>query len=244
MEAKIGEVFSSVQGEGLYSGARQLFIRFLGCNLKCRYCDTPHINIPYCRIEQTPGTKKFTHIKNPVSKTDLLNIVKLYNLSSYHSISLTGGEPLLHSDFLLEFIPNLPATRFGIYLETNGTLVEGLRKIINLVDIVAMDIKLPSVTGMAPMWEKHLKFLKTAAYKETFVKCVFGAQSTAKEILKAVELIKTIDRNIPLVLQPVTPQRRVEPAAAKQMLSLQMLALKELRDVRIIPQTHKIIDFL
>ena len=40
MPAHLVEVFSSFQGEGLYVGQRQLFIRFAGCNLRCRFCDT------------------------------------------------------------------------------------------------------------------------------------------------------------------------------------------------------------
>ena len=40
MEAKINEIFSSIQGEGPVVGYKQLFIRFCGCNLNCDYCDT------------------------------------------------------------------------------------------------------------------------------------------------------------------------------------------------------------
>ena len=36
----IAEVFSTIQGEGLTCGERQVFIRFALCNLKCDYCDT------------------------------------------------------------------------------------------------------------------------------------------------------------------------------------------------------------
>ena len=41
MKAPIIEVFSSIQGEGLLIGRRQIFVRFAGCNLNCNYCDTP-----------------------------------------------------------------------------------------------------------------------------------------------------------------------------------------------------------
>ena len=40
LEAPIVEIFSSIQGEGLLVGRRQIFVRFAGCNLDCNYCDT------------------------------------------------------------------------------------------------------------------------------------------------------------------------------------------------------------
>ena len=40
MKTSINEVFSSIQGEGILLGRRQIFVRFSGCNLDCNYCDT------------------------------------------------------------------------------------------------------------------------------------------------------------------------------------------------------------
>ena len=41
-KAKIKEIFTSIQGEGPFIGHKQLFVRFCGCNLSCKYCDTDY----------------------------------------------------------------------------------------------------------------------------------------------------------------------------------------------------------
>ena len=130
--AVIKEIFSSIQGEGFYIGEKQLFIRFCGCNLKCNYCDTDFANNETFTFYDTNEV-----FENPISAVNLANIV---NSCDAKTVSLTGGEPLLHSDFLLEFLPLVKNKK--IYLETNGTLPYELKQIIQYTDIVSMDIKL------------------------------------------------------------------------------------------------------
>jgi intein/homing endonuclease len=38
MRAKISEIFDSIQGEGVYQGVRQIFVRFAGCIQRCNFC--------------------------------------------------------------------------------------------------------------------------------------------------------------------------------------------------------------
>ena len=57
-EAQLIEVFSSIQGEGLLVGCRQIFLRFALCNLDCDYCDTPFAPQAACRIEDAPGARE------------------------------------------------------------------------------------------------------------------------------------------------------------------------------------------
>ena len=102
MPAYINEIFNSIQGEGPYAGTRQVFVRFEECQLHCAYCDTPQTrNISgSCRIETFPGSGKFYNVKTPLQKQELEDLIrKLWTPSTKH-VSLTGGEPLLHADFI------------------------------------------------------------------------------------------------------------------------------------------------
>ena len=56
----VSEIFVSFQGEGLHAGRRQLFVRFAGCPLRCRYCDTPEslVPVPECRVLGPDGTER------------------------------------------------------------------------------------------------------------------------------------------------------------------------------------------
>jgi organic radical activating enzyme len=245
MRYPVIEIFSSVQGEGLLVGCRQIFIRMHGCNLKCSYCDTIPDEIQLnCRIETTPGIRDFKLRSNPLSADDIAEAALSLNLSQHHSVSLTGGEPLLYPSLIEELAPLIKGTRRGVYLETNGTLPDSLAEVIDIIDIVAMDFKLPGGSGNVPLWEQHRRFLKIASAKYTFVKVVVGEETLSEEVKTAAELIKSTCPGIPLVIQPVSVRGEIKAISAKSLLELQELALNIIDDVRVIPQTHKIIGFL
>src|SRR5436305_9702358 len=95
---RLVEVFSSLQGEGVLVGHRQVFVRTYGCNLRCTYCDSPETlkesGTPrQCRVETVPGSWSFRKIDNPVSAAELTAIVADYLVEPHHSLSITGGEP-------------------------------------------------------------------------------------------------------------------------------------------------------
>ena len=243
MLAFLREVFSSVQGEGLYVGQRQIFIRFAGCNLKCAYCDTPLDRPPACRVELTPGGKDYIFLPNPLTPALVAEMAARVSFPGHHSVSLTGGEPLLYDEFLLELIPLLPGCRRGVYLETNGSLPRELARVIHLVEIVAMDIKLPEVAGVPPLWEVHREFLQVAAQKKVFVKIVVDDRTSLGELEEALLLVRGVG-DIPLVIQPATLPGGNLAAGPERLHVFQRHALRFLSDVRVVPQVHRMLNCL
>ncbi len=215
---KIKEIFTSVQGEGPYAGAKQLFIRFCNCNLRCNYCDTDFA-----------GGEEFC------PKT-LAQRLKEFDLDTIHSISLTGGEPLLQADFLKKF---LPLAGKKIYLETNATLADKLVELKPFIDIVSADIKLESATGEPNSIAFHEKFLDNCRGIETFAKIVFDENITDCELEACANLGKKF--NILLVLQPRMDGDKMAVTGAFAQ-EIHERFLKKYPNVRLIPQIHKFLD--
>jgi len=223
--ARVVEVFSSLQGEGLSLGQRQIFVRFGGCNLCCDYCDEPDtIPIPSGAVWSRKRLQQ--------------EIEDLAKQRRHEAISWTGGEPLLHPKFLAQAMAWARQKGFKNYLETNGTRVQAFRELAPLCDTVAMDVKLPSSTGRQS-WSEHLEFLRVAPEK-IFVKVILTSKSTQAEWRQVIRLMQEAGVNIPLILQPATPIANVEsidPALAVQFLH-QAQAL--LQTARIVPQWHPV----
>ena len=221
--AKIAEIFDSIQGEGPYIGYRQLFIRFCGCNLLCDYCDT----------EFDKG-EQYTPL-------ELLEKVKTFDLKHFHSISLTGGEPLLQYEFLKEFLPLLKETETKIYLETNGTLPNPLKHIMDYTDIISMDFKLNSSGKIGDMYAKHNEFLEISknSQKKVFAKLVFDETIQDFEINETTKLAQKYD--IELILQPKMNGNKISISHDKIVEIFNKFTDKYPK-TRLIGQVHKFWD--
>lgn len=223
-------------------GLRQIFVRFRGCNLTCDYCDTPaDCTAEPCLVEQTPGRRDFVPTPNPVALDRVASLIDGWQRGwsgVHHSISITGGEPLLSHTALAAWLPELRKL-LPVYLETNGIMHTVLRLLIDHIDIIGMDIKIPSTSGCTDLWDDHRSFLETAAQKDVFVKVVVGEETQEWEIIRTSELVASVNRHIPLILQPVTEPGGKVGLNPVRALEFQEIACRQLKEVRIIPQTHK-----
>jgi 7-carboxy-7-deazaguanine synthase len=224
MTAKILEIFRSIQGEGRYAGVPQVFVRFFECNMHCVWCDTP--------ASIGDGKREYQEM---ALKDVLSQVNALYG--NAHSVSITGGEPLLQNEFLKEFCRSLKGQGRKVYLDTNGTLPDALGDVIRDIDVIAMDLKLPSSTKQKPFWAQHKKFLKIAVRKEVFIKAVISLNTRKEDVLKAAKLVAAQDPEILFILQP--NYLDMKKGVIGECLEHQKSCAKILKDVRIIPQVHK-----
>ena len=211
--------------------------------MNCAYCDTDFRRAEFCRVETAAGSMIFRDVKNPLNAAQVAEVIKIFSDDvPTHSVSFTGGEPLLHWQFIRDVAGIVKNFGVKIFLETNGTLADELIKISDAVDIISMDIKISHVgRNLFPL---HEKFLRVAREKDLYAKIVVTGDTTSEEFLAAVKLVANVDPKILLIIQPVTPVNGVSAASAEKILSLQAAALRQIKNVRVIPQTHKFIKLL
>jgi len=246
------EIFSSVQGEGVHVGESTLFVRFGECDLRCRWCDSPGTWQPAktCDVETLRGSGTGHTLENPVSIEAVTRAAADLDLAAHRFVSLTGGEPLLQPDAVVSVARALSGRGPGIHLETHGLAVGALEQVIECIDVVSMDWKLRSDVRRASdprgaqgeeFHAAHAKFLEVARRApEVSVKVVVTPDTQDDEIDRMRTHIAAQDSGIPVIVQPVTPFGPVRKTpSAERVLALADRLAGELRDVRVIPQTHK-----
>ena len=126
--ARVSEIFTSIEGEGIFVGKKTLFIRFSGCHLKCRWCDTKYA------LPLDSGTDyQIDEIK------DL--IIKELQPFTY-KVNFTGGEPLLQTEAVIELADFVKKqTNVKTYMESSCFDSELFSKVLPYIDICKIEFK-------------------------------------------------------------------------------------------------------
>ena len=121
MTYAVKEAFLTLQGEGMQSGSRAVFLRFAGCNLwsgreedrrkaVCQFCDTDFV-----------GTDGVGGGKFADAEALAAHVAGLWGEGEEQRlVVVTGGEPMLQLDAAL--VDALHALGFRIAVESNGTI--------------------------------------------------------------------------------------------------------------------------
>jgi 7-carboxy-7-deazaguanine synthase len=224
MKGFVREVFTSIQGEGLRIGQRMSFLRLAGCNLSCNYCDTKD-----AQKMEGPFLYEGKIFNNPVAADFLIDKIP------EHYVTITGGEPLLQIYFLRELCERLKPLDKSLYLDTNASLPDNLKDVVQFFDTICLDFKIPSATGRPRLWTEHEQSLAIAQTgdRDLFVKIVINENFLPAELDAVCQIISRVNRDVPLVIQPVFGTE------IPDILQLQKKALNMISDVRVIPQIHK-----
>ena len=118
-----------------YPGKTACMVYTMGCPFRCPYCHNPELVNQVCETK-IDEEKVIDFLKSRVGLLD--------------GVVITGGEPSMHGDNLINFMRRVKLLNFSIKLDSNGVDPSFLQKVIqeNLVDYIAMDIKSPMVKYM------------------------------------------------------------------------------------------------
>jgi len=115
-----------------YPGKLAATIFLAGCNFRCPWCYSSELVLPEKIVRQPK-----------ISEKELFNFLK-ERRGLLEGIVLCGGEPTINKG-LLNFTKKIKKLGYAVKLDTNGSNPKMLKKLINnnLIDYVAMDVKLP-----------------------------------------------------------------------------------------------------
>ncbi len=176
LNLKINEIFYSIQGESTYAGLPCLFIRLMGCDLRCSYCDTE-----YAFFE---GKSK--------SLSEILSVAQQQGASL---IEVTGGEPLLQRN-VHPLMSLLCDEGYEVLIETSGA--HDISKIDPRVKVI-MDLKCPSSGELERNRMENIPYLK----KKDQLKFVMGSREDYEWLKGMIQTHQLNERVGAILVSPV-----------------------------------------
>lgn len=187
---RIAEIFTSIQGEGVWAGIPSTFIRVSGCNLRCVWCDTPYASW------------------NP--EGPILSLAEILTRVEARHVVLTGGEPMLFEP-VVTLARRLRDLGHIITIETAGTVFRELD-----CDLMSISPKLsnsapPDSSGWRERHEKTRQNLETTAqlleHYDCQIKFVISKPDDLLEVDDLLEQLPAICRDrILLMAEGVTTE--------------------------------------
>ena len=162
---KVVEIFKSIDGEGKRAGLPTTFVRLAGCNLRCAYCDTA-----------------YSFDTSKANEMSIDHIIEECRDLGIPSITLTGGEPLVHPHVTTLLAEMNKTHLFDINVETNGTVDPS--KYHELEDVwFTVDYKCPSSGEESKMNTKAFTTLR----EQDVLKFVVGSDEDLQRSLEVIE---------------------------------------------------------
>ena len=216
----ITEIFRSIQGEGTRAGLPCVFVRLMGCHLRCGYCDTE-----YAFHE---GLRR--------SLDDILAEVTRLAAGQPELVQVTGGEPLLQPN-VHPLMARLADAGHTVLLETSGAcdITTCDRRVVRIMDLKTPD----SGEAHRNHWPniEHL----TTRDELKFVLCSRRDYEWARDRLREHRLPDRVAAVLFAAVHEMPPGRELPGAAALSLHDLANWVLEDRLPVRLQTQLHKLI---
>jgi len=195
---RVSEIFYSIQGEGRLVGVPSVFVRLSGCNLRCRWCDTPYASW------QPEG--EVLGIEEIVSQVDAFPA---------RHVVVTGGEPFIFKH-VGELTQALSEKGRHVTIETSGTTFE-----LVTCDLMSLSPKLsnstPTDDRFAEMHEAHrLNLDALRLFIEQYVYQLKFVVDAPADIGEIEELLDRLDAVVPPDRVLLMPQGRTQEELAER----------------------------
>ena len=235
MKARIFEIFTSIEGEGILYGTKTLFVRLAGCPYSCFYCDT---------LDALPldSGKEY-------SITEACNLIDTNLQDNTFKVNFTGGEPLIQHEAVSELAKHVKARGIPTYLESACFDSKRFLHVLPSIDFVKIEFK---TIDSEFIDEKHypdlvrntLECLQAAieAKKTTYIKIVVSSKtelSSFKDLLDQIFKIISKQNISGFIIQPTTS---ISEPTLEQLLEFYDAVYPYYDEVRVVPQLHKIIS--
>lgn len=232
----ISEVFASIQGEGLFVGTPQIFIRLSPVAGELPAEDT-------FVLRTLPGQRN-QFARNPVSPGRLFQMLSdTYSLDQFFCISLIGDDPLHQADFLAELLPIFSGAGMQTFIQTSGTPLAEFSRLLPLVNRWCIDLKCNTGKGMVRCSKTLEKIIEQTSPENTYFRLVIDVDDDPEKLLSTLSSLRTDDYT--LILQPwaVFPAH-ISDWDTGTIINWIQIFKPCFFQVRWIPQVHKLLRIL
>lgn len=200
------ESFSTKDGPGIRS-----VIFFNGCKLRCLFCHNPETWL-----------KKENNITVEELYKKILRFKPYYNKNG--GVTFSGGEPLLHKDFIIELSKLLKKENINIALDTAGVGIGNYEEILNYIDLVILDIK----------DYRNLEYEKIANYKiDEFNKFKKILNESNKNVWIRQVIVPGINDNIEYILGLKEYLKTIKNIKKTELLPYHNMAIEKYKKLNI-----------
>jgi organic radical activating enzyme len=233
LKVSLSEIFTSVEGEGIYFGMKTMFVRVAGCPLKCFWCDTTYA------LSMKDGKE--------YEVSDVIKMIDDNLQQNTYKVNFTGGEPLMQHKAVYEMAKHVKSKGLRTYIESACYDVERFKELLPFMDICKVEFKLSDsevvdAKHYKQLLENELKCLEEAVKrkKATYIKVVVSSLSDKKEFEELAKMVFKIIKPADIegfIIQPVYGAG--EPKL-DQLFQFYDIVYPYYEQVRIVPQLQKV----